>query len=195
MRDLIKVKAHTFSRNSLLFRSKTIIVFSIVFSLTIAFVLPEQSSRLGEETDNNPTPDLSFYFSVEDLYGWAESYGEAGRESYIRTRFTFDILWPLIYAGFLFSSMGGLLYRSGLQDSIVDKLLLLPLFSLVFDYLENISSSIVMWRYPLRTPLVDYAVTVFTPLKWMILGFSFMAFSYSIIRYIYEHVLKVKIDQ
>jgi hypothetical protein len=178
-----------------LFRSKTIIVFSIVFFLTILFVLPEQSSRLKEETGDNPTPDLSFYFGVEDLYGWAESYGEAGRESYIRTRFTFDIIWPLIYTGFLFSSTGGLLYRSGLRESIVNRLLLLPLFSLVFDYLENISSSIVMWRYPLRTPLIDYAVTVFTPLKWIILGLSFTVFSYSIIRFIYEHALKVKIDQ
>ena len=184
-----------FSRDSLLFRSKTIIVFSIVFFLTIAFVLPEQSSRLKEETGDNPTPDLSFYFSVEDLYGWAESYGEAGRESYIRTRFTFDILWPLVYTGFLFSSMGGLLYRIGLQDFIVNRLLLLPLGSLVFDYLENISSSIVMWRYPLRTPIVDYAVTIFTPLKWIILGLSFLVFSYSIIRITYKQVLKVKMDK
>jgi hypothetical protein len=181
-----------FSRNSLLFRSKTIIVFSILFFLTIALVLPQQSSRLKEETGDIPTPDLSFYFGIEDLYGWAESYGKAGRESYIRTRFTFDIIWPLIYTGFLFSSIGGLLYRRGLQDSIVNRFLLLPLGSLVFDYLENISSSIVMWRYPLRTPLVDYAVTVFTPLKWIILGLSFTVFSYSIIRFIYEHALKVK---
>ena len=183
-----------FSSDSFLFRSKTMIAFSFAFFLTIAFFLPEQSSRLGEETGDNPTPDLSFYFSVEDLYSWAESYGEAGRESYIRTRFTFDIIWPIIYAGFLFSSMGGLLYRSGLQDSIIDRFLLLPLGSLVFDYLENISSSIVMWRYPLRTPLVDYAVTVFTPLKWIILGFSFLAFSYSIIRFTYRLALKVKMD-
>jgi hypothetical protein len=129
------------------------------------------------------------------LYGWAESYGEEGRDSYIRTRFTFDILWPIIYTGFLFSSIGGLLYRSGLQDSIVDRLLLLPLGSLVFDYLENISSSIVMWRYPIRTPLVGYAVTFFTPFKWIILGFSFLAFSYSFIRFIYMQALKVKMYQ
>ena len=184
-----------FSSDSFLFRSKTIIVFSLAFFLTIAFVLPEQSSRLREEIGDNPTPDLSFIFSVEDLYSWAEAYGKDGRESYIRTRLTFDIIWPLIYSGFLFSSIGGLLYRSDLRDSIVDRLLLLPLGSLVFDYLENISSSIVMWRYPLRTPIVDFAVTVFTPLKWIIIAFSFMAFSYSTIRFIYEHALKVKMDQ
>ncbi|NHJ33778.1 MAG: hypothetical protein FK732_13040 [Asgard group archaeon] len=154
-----------------------------------------QSSRLKDETGDIPTPDLSFYFSVKDLYSWAESYGEAGRDSYIRTRFTLDILWPLVYTGFLFSFIGGLMYRSGLHGSIVNRFLLLPLCSLVFDYLENISSSIVMWRYPLRTPLVDYLVTVFTPLKWIILGFSFIAFSYSIIRFIYELALKVKIEQ
>jgi hypothetical protein len=184
-----------FSSDSFLFKSKTVIVFSLAFFLTIAFVLPGQSSRLREEIGDTPTPDLSFYFSFEDLYGWAESYGEEGRETYIRTRFSFDIIWPIIYTGFLFSSIGGLLYRSGLQDSIIDKLLLLPLVSLVFDYLENISSSIVMWRYPLRTPIIDYTVTFFTPLKWIILSFSFMVFSYSIMRFAYKNVFKVKMDQ
>ena len=67
--------------------------------------------------------------------------------------------------------------------------------SLVFDYLENISSSIIMWRYPMRTPLVDHAVTYFTPLKWIILSFSFLAFIYSVFRFIYMQVLKVKMEQ
>jgi hypothetical protein len=145
--------------------------------------------RLKEEIGKNPTPDLSFFFSIEDLYSWAESYGEEGRESYIRTRFTFDIIWPIIYSEFLFSSMGGLLFRSGFKDSIVNRLLLLPLGSMVFDYLENIFSSIVMWRFPLRTPIVDSLVTVFTPLKWITLSFSFLALVLSIIIFTYKRVV------
>jgi hypothetical protein len=91
---------------------------------------------------------------------------------------------------FLFSSIGGLLYRSGLKDTFVNKLVLLPLGSMIFDYLENISSSIVMWRYSLRTPIVDYAVTVFTPIKWIILGLSFVAYFYSLFRFIYIQARK-----
>jgi hypothetical protein len=179
-----------FSSDSFLFRTRVVIASTFVFFLIIFFVLPWQGSRLGEDTGGNPTPDLSFFYSVNDLYSWAESYGEDGRASYIRTRFTFDIVWPLIYTVFLFSSIGGMLYRSGLKDTFVNKLLLVPLGSMIFDYLENVSSSIVMWRYSLRTPIVDYAVTVFTPIKWIILGLSFVAYFYSLFRFIYIQARK-----
>lgn len=179
------------SFDSFLFRTRVIFTFGLIFILTILFVLPGQSSRIDEQTGDNSTPDLSFYYTVDELYGWAESYGEHGRESYIRTRFTFDLIWPLIYSFFLISSIGGLLSRSKVKESIFGKLVLLPILSLGFDYLENISTSLVMWRYPLRTPLVDFAATVFTPLKWIVLGICFVVLFYGLIRFIYVRVWSV----
>ena len=43
------------------------------------------------------TPDLSLYYSPNELYRMADAYGVSGRAEYIRVRFTFDLIWPLIY--------------------------------------------------------------------------------------------------
>jgi hypothetical protein len=158
---------------SLISRPRVAIFTFFIFIITIALILPSQSANLREEIGDNPTPDLSTFYTVEELYNWAELYGESGRISYIRTRFTFDIIWPIIYTGFLVSSIGSVTHGR-YSESTAKKLVLIPVLGLLFDYLENISTSIIMWRYPIRTPIIDYAATLFTPLKWMFLGSSFL---------------------
>jgi hypothetical protein len=44
----------------------------------------------------------------------------------------------------------------------------------LFDYLENLSTSLVMLRYPAQTAVVDILAPVFTALKWGLLGVSFV---------------------
>ncbi|TFH15898.1 hypothetical protein E4H04_07520 [Candidatus Bathyarchaeota archaeon] len=109
--------------------------------------------------------------------------------SYIRTRFTFDIIWPIIYTGFLVSSIGSVTHgRYG--ESTAKKLVLIPVLGLLFDYLENISTSVIMWRYPIRTPIIDYAATLFTPLKWIFLGASFLILLTRLIQILYNHIFR-----
>jgi uncharacterized membrane protein YozB (DUF420 family) len=58
--------------------------------------------------------------------------------------------------------------------SIWQRANLFPILAMVLDYLENISTSIVMVRFPVRTVFVDALATIFTPLKWIFVGFSFV---------------------
>jgi hypothetical protein len=51
---------------------------------------------------------------------------------------------------------------------------LLPFLGMIGDYLENISTSIVMGRYPLATPVIDWMAGIFTTLKWLLIGGSFI---------------------
>ena len=51
---------------------------------------------------------------------------------------------------------------------------LIPLLGLTFDFLENLSASLVMLRYPSLTPGLDFLVPVFTFFKWIFLGISFV---------------------
>mgnify|MGYP007130597623 CR=1 FL=1 len=74
---------------------------SILFSLFILSVLHGQSYKAEETYEDVRTPDLSFFYTTEDLYQMAEALGEEGRQSYVRSRFTFDLVWPLVYAFFL----------------------------------------------------------------------------------------------
>ena len=51
----------------------------VVFILFTVLVLPGQSSRDDTVTGDVSSPDLSFYYSADDLYEMAEAYGEMGR--------------------------------------------------------------------------------------------------------------------
>lgn len=146
----------------------------VTFLLFTILVLPGQSTSSQAEIDNADSPDMSFYYSAETLYEMAEVYGDSGRAAYIRARFTFDLIWPLVYTFFLTTSLSWILNRSGVFENLWRQLNLLPFFGMIFDYLENISTSLVMYRFPEYTILIDSLAGVFTLLKWMLIGASFL---------------------
>jgi hypothetical protein len=146
----------------------------VVFVLFTALVLPWQAASAERNTADAGTPDLSFYYSDGDLYRMAEAYGEQGRETYIRVRFTFDLLWPLVYTFFLTTAISWLNARAFREDSLWQRANLAPVLGMVFDYLENISTSLVMLRYPQPTPVVDWLAPIFTSVKWVFVGGSFI---------------------
>jgi hypothetical protein len=145
--------------------------FTVLFILTIA-ALP----IIQESSDNevSRSPDMSFFYTVEELYEMAESYGAEGRRNYIIMRFTFDLVFPLIYGGFLISALGWLYDVDGLLKWR-NRVVLLPFSALLFDYLENISTATVMWFYPTRVSSVGVLATFFTPIKWILLSCAFLA--------------------
>ena len=143
-----------------------------VFLLFMGFVLPAQSSQAGGAEDVG-SPDLSFFYTPRDLYRMAEAYGAQGRADYIRARFTFDLAFPIVYTFFLVTSISWLTRRSFASDSRWQLANLAPLVGALFDYLENVSASAVMARYPDLTPVMALLASVFTPIKWLFVGGSF----------------------
>ena len=146
----------------------------LIFLLFSALVLPQQATRAEQETGGSDSPDTSFFYSANELYRMAESYGEEGRQAYVRARFTFDLVWPLVYALFLTTSISWVFGRAFAPDSRWQRANLAPLLGALFDYLENLSTSLVMLRYPAQTAVVDALAPVFTALKWSFLGASFI---------------------
>jgi hypothetical protein len=146
----------------------------IIFLLFSALVLPQQATRAAQETGSSDSPDMSFFYSPSDLYELAEEYGEQGREAYVRARFTFDLIWPLVYTLFLATAISWVFGMAFAPDSPWQRANLAPLLAAILDYLENLSTSLVMLRFPDQTPLVDLLAPVFTALKWSFLGASFV---------------------
>jgi hypothetical protein len=146
----------------------------VVFLLFTALVLPRQSSEAAATSADVGTPDLSLYYSVDDLYRMAEAYGEDGRTAYVRARFTFDVLWPLIYTAFLVTAISWLFGRGFGSDTPWQRANLAPVLAALFDLLENLSTSLVMLRYPSRTAVIDSLAPVFTFVKWILVGGSFL---------------------
>lgn len=145
-----------------------------IFVLFLALVLPRQAGTAAESSGDAGSPDTSFLYSPADLYRMAEAYGEEGRAAYVRARFTFDLVWPLVYTFFLATSLSWLLRRAFGAGSRWLLANLVPLLGALFDYFENIATSIVMLRYPAHTPVVDVLAPIFTASKWLLLGVSFV---------------------
>jgi hypothetical protein len=147
---------------------------TIVFVLFVALALPGQSTGAESEAGKVGSPDLSLTYSADSLYRMAEGYGEQGRGEYVRARFTFDLVWPVVYTLFLSTAISWLYSGTFALDSRWRWANLAPVSSALFDYLENLSTSLVMSRYPARTPVVDSAAGAFTLVKWVLVGASFV---------------------
>jgi len=146
----------------------------LMFLVFTATVLPEQSRQAEQASAGAETPDLSLWYTPAELYNMAESYGAEGRQAYIRARFTFDVAWPLVYGFFLVTAISWLFGKGFPKDSPWQLANLVPLAAMLFDFLENISTSIVMARYPLETPVIAALAPVFTLLKWLFVGGSML---------------------
>lgn len=152
----------------------SIVASSIVFFAFLFIVLPQQADKARQYSSEAGSPDTSFYYTPAQLYDIAEAYGADGRRHYIEARYQFDIIWPLVYTAFLFSTIGRLSLNLFGARSIWRRLYWAPLAGLVFDYAENLSASIVMLRYPSYTPGLDMLSGVMTVLKWVFVNGSFV---------------------
>ena len=139
----------------------------VVFLLFTTLVLPAQASQAKRVSGGAASPDTSFYYTAGDLYQMAEAYGAGGRQAYIQARFTFDLVWPLVYSAFLALGISWIYFYAFPRGSSWSRVNLLPVWAALFDYLENASTSLVMARYPNPTVIVASLAGAFTMVKWI----------------------------
>ncbi len=145
-----------------------------IFLFFTVFVLPGQAAKAGEIARDAGSPDLSIYYTSQDLYRMADAYGHIGRQIYVKTRFTFDLIWPLIYMLFLCTGISWLYSRGFDQGTFWQQANIMPIWAMFFDFLENIATSLVMIRYPSPTAVLDMLAPVFTLVKWIFVSASFV---------------------
>lgn len=163
------------------------LVSTLLFAFFIAVVLPDQSAQ-AIANGLSDSIDTSWFYNAASLYRIAESYGESGRAFYIQQRWTFDLVWPVVYFLFIFS-LSSLFYKSIGLSKMNRWILSFSWFAIFFDYIENALVTIVMLNYPNPTPLIaDFAGT-FTSLKWIFLGMSFIVLFLLIILKIVQFIL------
>ena len=92
-------------------------------------------------------------------------YGESGRQFYIVMRWTFDVLWPLVYTGFFISITGYLSIK--LSNQISMTAITIALLAVLFDLLENILATINVGMYPERSLFLLRLLQGTSLLKWL----------------------------
>ena len=146
----------------------------LIFLLFTGFVLPAQANKANAISEQVGSPDISFFYTPGQLYEMAEAYGKSGRDAYIQARFTFDLVWPLVYALFLSTASSWIFTRTAIPESRLRWINLAPLMGMALDYAENISTSLVMYRYPTPLSIIAILAPIFTTTKWLFLAGSFV---------------------
>lgn len=149
---------------------QTKVVVTVIFLLFVSIVLPYVSSMTSKVTGVTESPDTSFFYQSEKIFDLAESYGESGRDFYIMIRWTFDVIWPMVYGSFLYVMMKWI--QKGFK---LNKLTLLPIAGVVFDFIENICATLIFWAYPTRLEGLAKVIPYITMIKWIAIGISFAA--------------------
>ncbi len=112
------------------------------------------------------TLDTLTSYTPQEAYRLVASYGDQGRQQYLFTELTLDVLYPLSTALF-FGLLTLYSFRRGFPDHAwTHWLVLIPLAELAVDYLENACVVVMLVRYPAELPLLAAASNVFTVLKF-----------------------------
>lgn len=174
-------------------RSNAIIVILslLLFMSFIIIVLPLEAAK-SDAFGLAESIDTSFFYTASDLYRIAENYGEQGRTFYIRQRFTFDLIWPLVYTQFILIASVYFYKKTKLLKA--SWLLYVSLVAMGFDYLENIMTSTVLFRFPQTTPVIADLAGIMTLLKWSTLSLAFQILIFLMIKATYTQ-LKIRINR
>lgn len=166
------------------------VLMVVVFVLFMIFVLPDQAAKAEEFARGADSPDMSFFYLPEDLFQMAADYGETGRQAYIRARFTFDLVFPVVYGLFLLTSISWLGKGVFSQGSRWRMLNLVPVLGVLFDLLENGFTSIVMAAHPNRPMAAAVFASGSTLVKWVLVYTSFIVlFTFGVL-WLYKQIKK-----
>jgi len=147
---------------------------TVVFILFTALALPRQAAEAEIASGGAGSPDTSFWYTPTDLYQIADAYGPAGRQAYLRARWTLDLVWPVVYTVFLSLTISWVYRRAFAVESRWQLTNLVPVAGMLLDYLENSATSLVMARYPALTPGMAHLAPLFTLTKWVFVNGSFV---------------------
>jgi len=161
------------------YSSKTfLITISVIFVLFIGIVLPFFASLTEEKTNSNFSPDTGFFYTIDQFYENMEIYNESGRNFYILMRWTFDIIWPLVYFSFFISCLSYLSLKYERKRRLF--IFSLPILGLGFDIIENILATINVAIYPNRAVYLVKFLQIASILKWIFIALTFFVIIYLI---------------
>ncbi len=165
-----------------------VLTATVIFALFIAVVLPRVSAYTEEAVGGKGSPDTDMMYTGQDLYEIAESYGEDGRSTYILLRWTFDVVWPLVYTFFILSMI--IWIGKFVTYKWVHSIYYLPILAMLFDYLENILVTIVMISFPKKLIGLGQVASYASMTKWVVLSLAFIGIVVVLLARIIEFMTK-----
>ncbi len=139
-----------------------------VFFNTI--ILPNQQAKIEAASGGTGPIDLKLFYTPDQVYSMAASYGEEGRASYRAFELTGDIIYPIVYTLFFALFLTWLFQRGFPSDSKMQKLNVVPFGGWLFDLLENLGIVAMLSVYPSTPAALAWLAAIFTFIKWLFAG-------------------------
>lgn len=148
----------------------------ILFILAMVFLLPYMSS-LGEELP--ASLDTNFFYSVADLKTAILLFNDSQAELYINIRWSYDILWPLVYTFFF------VMLTIKFADSTSSKkshwlFIILSFFPFVFDMMENTFITLILFSDIFKTNPFYLLAAISSSMKWISIFAVFIIIGYRV---------------
>jgi hypothetical protein len=161
-------------------KPKTIIVLVMAIIPFNALLFPWVNGRL-EALSGYRLMDILFWYSPKEVFTRMAAYQSSGRTIYLISDWSIDLLYPLVYSLLAACILTMVLHAAFPWDNPLQRMQLLPLMMMVFDYLENISISLLLIQYPAQSDLLARIASTFTSLKWCFAAFSAFALAAGLI--------------
>lgn len=150
----------------------TIAILVVIFLLLMLVIFPLAIGRLTALSGGVGLIDMEVGYSPNQVYQMIAAYGEQGRQHYILTTLTADLLYPLDY-GLLLALLILVSYRRAFPTGrLVRFLVWMPLLATAFDLLENACIVTMLASYPAQLILVAQLAGMFTLVKWALVLMS-----------------------
>lgn len=135
-------------------------------------VLPWASSELKSASSETTRVDLPFSYTTEQLYTILKSYGSQGREWYTLMELTIFTIYPLLCS--MLTGVCILMFYSRLhvKDNLIKIFFVLPLVSLLANWIENICMVFILVNYPYKLETVVKLANICAQTKWIFLVVS-----------------------
>lgn len=112
--------------------------------------------------------DLKFNYSPDEVNETLSDMGEKGRDAYLYVILA-DLYYPLAYVTFLGLAIGYIMQRVFPPDSMLQKLMFLPLLAGGADIGENMCLAKILYAFPARLDSVALLANYFTVAKNIVL--------------------------
>ena len=117
-------------------------------------------------------PDMMFTYSPSSIYEKLTQFGADGRSAYRIFLERVDFLFPAVYGLFFVMVTTFGFSRLFPNRPALQKLSLLPWFTTLFDYAENLCFFVMLRSYPEELPNLQKLGNVFTLAKWTFAAIS-----------------------
>jgi hypothetical protein len=135
----------------------------LVFIILVLPIVSQQARNQGLVA----SIDTNFTFDPAEIASIISDYGVSGRQYYLWQRWTFDLIWPLVYGLPLYLTLQHLVSTLGLRK--FTWLVYVPWVATGLDYLENTIFTIVILNYPNPMILLITIGVFVSGLKWLAL--------------------------